>query len=152
MRGPFPVLFALAVALAGPSAACPDHFAAPGAQHALTGRDLCSPRVFHLGAGGDRPLWHCGFRRQGFVRAAADFGFVLTGMARYDRLHLRANAGCDTVLVLRDPRGRWFFDDDSGTGRTASLSLDDPQDGSYWVWVGTYRPAGCAARLTIETF
>ncbi len=152
MRALLCSLFGLCAVLCPPAMACPDPLAVPAVQQALTGRDLWSPDVFHLGAGGDRPLWPCGFGRQGFVRTAPDVGLLLTGMARYDRLHLRANARCDTVLLLRDPRGRWFFDDDSGTGRTASLSLDDPQDGSYRVWVGTYRPGGCAARLTLETF
>ncbi|MHA7888117.1 MULTISPECIES: hypothetical protein [Roseicyclus] len=142
----------LVVALAGPASACPDPIAVPAAHAAWTGRDLWSPEVVHLRAGGEVALWHCGFGRQGVVRPAPDLQALLTGMGRYARLHLRANAECDTVLLLRDPRGRWFFDDDSGTGRTASLSLDAPADGSYRVWVGTYRPGGCAARLTLETF
>jgi len=142
----------LCVMTGSPPAACPDITAAPEDRQVLTGRDLWRPRVFLLEAGGDGRLARCGFRRQGFVRGPPDIAFDLTAMARYDRLHLRANAPCDTVLLLRDPDGRWFFDDDSGTGQTASLSLSDPVDGRYLVWVGGYGPRGCAARLTLETF
>ena len=152
MRALFFALFAFLMAPSGAVAACPDPWAVPAERHALTGRNLWSPDVFALNAGGEWRLSRCGFGRMGFVRVAPDFHFTLTRMGRYDRLHLRANAPCDTVLLLRDPRGRWFFDDDSGTGRTASLSLDDPADGVYTVWVGTYRPEGCEARLTLETF
>jgi hypothetical protein len=146
------LILCLLVCPAGVALACPDPLASAARHHALTGRDLWSPDVFVLRAGGDRPLWACGFGRVGHVRGPPDVLFSLTRMRRYDRLHLRANAPCDTVLLLRDPQGRWFFDDDSGTGRTASLSLDDPADGPYAVWVGTYGPEGCEARLTLETF
>jgi len=149
---PILILVLLVLAPAGPVLACPDALAVPARHHAMTGRELWSPDVFVLQAGGDRALWPCGFGRSGHVRGPPDFVFTLTRMRRYDRLHLRANAPCDTVLLLRDPRGRWFFDDDSGTGHTASLSLAAPVDGAYAVWVGTYRPERCEARLTLETF
>lgn len=138
--------------LVSPGVACPDPMSVPAAHHALTGRDLWSPEVFVLLAGGPHALWRCGFRRVGHVRGPPDLRLTLTRMGRYDRLHLRANADCDTVLLLRDPQGRWFFDDDSGTGRTASLSIAAPADGAYAVWVGTFRPGACLARLTLETF
>jgi hypothetical protein len=133
-------------------AACPDPLAVPGHWQAMTGRNLWSPKVFAVTAGGDVRLYPCGFGRSGFVRQPPDFVFELSRMGRYDRLHLRANAECDTVLLVRAPSGRWFFDDDSGTGTTASLSLGDPMDGSYHVWVGSFGPEGCVARLTLETF
>jgi hypothetical protein len=146
------VVFSLLLAAPGAGAACPDPLAVPGHWQGLTGRDLWLPEVFSVTAGGDVLLSRCGFGRRGFVRRPPDFSFDLSRMGRYDRLHLRANAECDTVLLLRAPSGRWFFDDDSGTGSTASLSLADPVDGTYHVWVGSFGPEGCAARLTLETF
>lgn len=135
-----------------PVSACPEVEAAPLQRHELTGRDLWSPERFRVRAGGEFQLMTCGTLGWGHVRLAPDFMFDLTRMGRFRRLHLRSNADCDTVLLLRDPLGRWFFDDDSGVGQTASLSLADPVDGAYAVWVGSYQPEGCIARLTLETF
>lgn len=147
------LLLALCVmGMPGEGMACPDASVAPLARHALTGRDLWSPERFAVRAGGHHGLLDCGTTGWGYVRAAPDFVFDLSRMGRYRRLHLRSYAECDTVLLLRDPLGRWFFDDDSGVGRTASLSLPDPVDGEYAVWVGSFRAEGCLARLTLETF
>jgi hypothetical protein len=135
--------------------ACPD-YQRPGAERiARTGHDLWRPEVISLRAGGDRGLEACGFGVRGFVRRVPDLDLRLTAMERYGRLLIRVNSeGCDPVLLLRDPQGRWHFDDDSGTGRTASLSLPAPADGRYVVWAGTYRfhSRPCEARLTLESF
>jgi hypothetical protein len=135
-----------------PALACPSAGVAAVETHALTGRSLWSPKRFDVRAGGEHALIFCDGLGWGHVRLAPDFMFDLTRMGRYRRLHLRSNAPCDTVLLLRDPLGRWFFDDDSGVGQTASLSLGKPVDGAYLVWVGSYQPEGCLAQLTLETF
>jgi hypothetical protein len=135
-----------------PALACPEPGAAAVETHALSGRSLWSPKRFMVRAGGEQGLIFCDGLGWGHVRVAPDFMFDLTRMGRYRRLHLRSNAPCDTVLLLRDPLGRWFFDDDSGVGQTASLSLAKPVDGAYLVWVGSYQPEGCVAQLTLETF
>jgi hypothetical protein len=150
--GLIPRLLLSLLAMAGIAGACPDPVATPSVVMAFTGRALWMPQVMEVAAGGDGALGRCGFARHGLVRGPPDFAFDLSRMRRYDRLHLRANAPCDTVLLVRDPGGRWFFDDDSGTGHTASLSLSGPTDGAYLVWVGTWAPEGCTARLTLETF
>lgn len=149
-----PLCLALGLGLAPvvPASACPDPAAVPAARHAVTGRALWSPEVYPVRAGGDVALRVCGLSGWGHVRRAPDFRFELSRMTRYDRLHLRVNAECDPVLLVRDPAGRWHFDDDSGTGRTASLSLAEPADGRYDVWVGSFATLGCVARLTLETF
>lgn len=136
----------------GPARVCPDRWAVPRKWHAMTGRDLWSPQGFAVEAGGTVALGPCRGAGHGFVRGPPDFTFHLDGMGRYARLHLRANAACDTVLLLRAPGGGWSFDDDSGTGSTALLSLADPVDGAYLVWVGSFGTQGCVARLTIDTF
>lgn len=136
----------------GAVVACPDPEIAPVARHEATGRDLWRPARFEVIAGGGHALFGCDLIGWGHVRSAPDFLFELTRMRRFRRLHLRSNAACDTVLLVRSPSGRWFFDDDSGVGQTASLSLSDPEDGDYAVWVGSFQPEGCAARLTLETF
>lgn len=136
----------------GLAAACPDPEIAPVERHVAKGRDLWNPARFAVRAGGAFSLLGCGGTGWGYVRDAPDFVFELTRMRRFRRLHLRANAGCDTVLLLRAPSGQWYFDDDSGVGHTASLSLAGPEDGVYTVWVGAFRPEGCDAQLTLETF
>lgn len=121
-------------------------------RHSAKGRDLWNPTRFDVLAGGVYQLHDCELIGWGHVRRAPDFVFDLNRMRRFRRLHLRSNAACDTILLLRAPSGRWFFDDDSGVGQTASLSLADPDDGAYAVWVGSFRPEECDAVLTLETF
>lgn len=136
----------------GAGAACPEAGATPAERYRFKGRDLWSPERIGVAAGGDIALAGCAGMGLGHVRQAPDVVLDLTRMRRFRRLHLRSFAECDTVLLLRDPSGRWFFDDDSGVGKTASLSIANPVDGEYAVWVGSYDAKGCLAELTLETF
>ncbi len=132
--------------------ACPDYQLSGAERLSLTGRQMWRPQVFRLRAGGERNVIRCGFGVWGYLRRAPDYVFDMTRLDRYARLHVRINADCDPIILLRDGRGRWFFDDDSGTGQTASLSIADPVNGTYHVWAGTYGPQPCDGRLTLETF
>lgn len=53
-------------------------------------------------------------------------------------LHIKVSSKEDTTLVINDPNGNWFCDDDSGGGENPMVSFDDPQEGVYEIWVGTY--------------
>lgn len=44
-----------------------------------------------------------------------------------------------TLMVYQFEGGVWLCDDDSGVGRNASLTIDEP-NGRYAVWVGAYLP------------
>ncbi len=63
-------------------------------------------------------------------------------LVRLDRdTHARvaAESGADTVLALVSEDGSVWCDDDSGGGLDPAIEGDFPA-GTYYVWVGTYRP------------
>ncbi len=67
-------------------------------------------------------------------------------------LELRTEGLCDTVLLVRTPSGRWFFDDDNGPERNARLRLSTPPEGRYEIWVGSQGGSACTSRLALQTF
>ncbi len=57
----------------------------------------------------------------------------------------------DTTLVVRDPNGGWTCNDDfsEAGGQNPGVQYNDPADGTYSIWVGTYeqRDTGSEVRL-----
>lgn len=73
-------------------------------------------------------------------------------------LRIRMNDGntgytCDTTLVIRDPNGQWFFNDDfAGDGFNAGISLGNAPSGQYVIWTGTYSYGRCRSELYFEAY
>lgn len=76
-------------------------------------------------------------------------------------LIISAGSSVDTALVVEDPHGRAFCDDDSGAlGNNPMLAIAQPISGRYRIWVGVYRdpntgaytdvPAGATALISIS--
>lgn len=66
-------------------------------------------------------------------------------------LIISVDSDADTTLVVNAPDGRWYCDDDSGEGMNPSVRFNDPKDGRYEIWVGTYgRSETERARLEIS--
>ncbi|MCA2011055.1 hypothetical protein LCM17_06125 [Cereibacter sphaeroides] len=58
---------------------------------------------------------------------------------------------CDSVLVVRDPNGQWYFNDDY-TGWNAGLQITNAPTGQWVVFLGTYNNGTCDSTLTINQF
>jgi hypothetical protein len=63
-------------------------------------------------------------------------------------LYVSAASDVDAVLVIQQPDGSWTCNDDGeGIGLNPGIRFDDPQSGTYHIWVGTlgsgsgYEPA-----------
>jgi hypothetical protein len=67
-------------------------------------------------------------------------------------LEIRTEGDCDTVLLIRAPSGRWYFDDDNGPGRNARLRLGSAGEGRYEIWVGSNGGRACQTLLALQTF
>ncbi|WP_421789301.1 peptidase S1 [Hyphobacterium sp.] len=76
---------------------------------------------------------------RGFIANAPQFR--LTYIARTWPLILSVNSDADTTLIVNGPDGRWYCDDDSGSGLNPALRWDQPQSGQYDIYVGTYQAA-----------
>jgi hypothetical protein len=49
-----------------------------------------------------------------------------------------SETGDDATLIVRDPEGNWYCDDDSGDGFNPRIELSGTS-GEYNIWVGGYR-------------
>jgi len=55
---------------------------------------------------------------------------------------------CDTTLIVRDPNGQWFFNDDY-SGWNAGLRITNAPSGQYVIFIGTYNRTSCNSTLSI---
>ncbi len=76
----------------------------------------------------------------GYVSDAPDY--KLTYESATGPFSVTVEATADTTLIINDPNGNWFCDDDSGGGTTPLITFVSPLQGRYDIWVGTYSPGG----------
>lgn len=151
MKKIFAAAFAL-MATSGIAAACPA-WQNDGVQTGYTtGQDLYSPNSYSVTAGGSQNLRNCGFNHSGYVISRPDFEFRIDGLEQYGRLEIRAIGSCDTVLLVNDASGTWYFDDDSYGNLNPAVNLYGARSGTYDIWVGTYNQSLCNATLQMETW
>jgi hypothetical protein len=60
---------------------------------------------------------------------------------------------CDSALLVRDPNGQfWFNEDTTSTNWNARLNLGNAPSGTYHVWMGTWGGATCATRFMVSRY
>jgi S1-C subfamily serine protease len=97
------------------------------------------PHVTEVRAGGSDLAETLAQGCVGYVNAVQpDYG--ITYSAGQYALGLFVEGTEDSTLVVEDPNGRWYCNDDfsSDSGHNPGVVLDDPVDGFYRIWVGTY--------------
>jgi len=136
---------------------CPD-YRAPAPWLTMTASDLQSGAIsVQRQAGGPQNIRQCP-ESGGWGFASGSPSLVLnydaqTGLGRAPDLVIRADDGnngysCDTTLIMRDPVGQWWYNDDV-SGRNAGLTVSNAQAGQYEIFVGTYGAVECATQLII---
>ncbi|MCC5988990.1 MAG: pilus assembly protein [Pararhodobacter sp.] len=125
--------------------------------------DLLDALLIERRAGGSTRLESCaGIDGWGWVHASPHL------VLRYDnegqrgaqrRLRIRMdddNSGrsCDTTLLLHDPNGQWWFNDDIHHRHdwNARLNLGHAESGDYHIWIGSWAGNSCDADLIIERY
>lgn len=144
------VLSLLCVVWGGAALACPG--LQPKDKHLfLSAAELAAPKVAKVRAGGTVLLGFCetlpGTGNIPFDPSVSIF--YIADRARAD-LELRTVGACDTVLLIRSPTGKWFFDDDAGGNRNASLRIREPAEGRYEIWVGSQGGYACDTTLVLQ--
>lgn len=84
---------------------------------------------------------------RGFVTEASTYRIYYT--AGDLPLIFSVTSDADTTLVIADPNGEWFCDDDSAGDLNPQITFDLPANGVYDIWVGTYDGGEAPATLTI---
>lgn len=133
---------------------CPD-VSLGGTLLAYTSGELYLTRTHKVMAGGSLDLAQCGAESisgMGYVEAAPDFELDYTHDPANGDLEFRLDSECDSVLLVNDPLGIWYFDDDSNGNQDAKIRLGNPVSGNYDLWIGSLSASGCSAQLTLESF
>jgi hypothetical protein len=108
------------------------------------------PYVIQLQAGGTQAAeFSSASYCRGFVSSAPDFRVEYE--AGDEDLYVSVLSEVDTTLVVLKPDGSWACDDDR-RDFNPGLRLEEPDAGTYHIWVGTYvqGSAGSAARLSVS--
>lgn len=135
-------LLAFSAALAASSAAvaCPDYnMPSSFGSIVLYENFQPDPYVRNITAGGRYSLAGCFGSNQytGSVAAKPDFEFQYSTSGTYN-LTITVQSGYDTMLLINDPNGQWWFDDDSGGNMNPSITFSAPISGVYDIWIGSY--------------
>ena len=86
---------------------------------------------------------------QGFIADAPDARLVFSEGV-FSELYFSVNSASDTTLVIRDPTGQFWCDDDGGNQGFNPLLRLAPRTGEYNIWVGTYGRSRADATLSIS--
>lgn len=147
----------------GPVVGCPTiDYAGPVSTR--TGTQLANTDLLvDVNAGGATHLGNCpGMSGWGFFNANPSITLFLSGMDAMIELEIETRNSCDTVLLVRDALGRYYFDDDGGRDFSAYASRIKIRadngvnmstlNGRLDVWVGTYAGNTCNnVRVEIDT-
>lgn len=86
-------------------------------------------------AGGTQRLENCGFNATGFVTSRPDFRLFWQGAS--NQLTIYVESGADTILLVNDPVGNYFYYDDY-RGQNPAITFPNPLEGQYDIWIGSY--------------
>lgn len=124
----------------------------------MTSSDLSTGVSFARTVGGSQSLRGCSGLSSywGYTNASPHLILNYTASGAAQTLQLTMNDGndgytCDTTLLVRDPNGQWYFNDDM-TGWNAGLRISSALSGQYVIFLGTYGGATCDSALTINRF
>ena len=134
------IAFVATLFWAGIAAACPNWEAQPsfGAIELIEGFPN-DPYQRRIAAGGRYNVGNCLRDRNlvGTVASAPDFDLYYTTSGNTP-LTIYVRSSYDTVLLISDPYGNWWFDDDSGGGHDPLLYFPNAADGLYNIWIGSF--------------
>lgn len=109
---------------------------------ALSNGFLNDPQVIAIQAGGGSQVDDLGASCVGYINASQP-DVKLEYEAGSLSLGIFVRADTDTTLVINAPNGRWYCDDDSTylESNEPALLFEEPQSGTYTIWVGSYDAA-----------
>lgn len=128
---------ALAACAAGPALACPDWQGAPHFGQIELGAGFTpDPFVRSITAGGTTSIENCGGTGwAGYVTTRPDFDLYWRGASA--QLTIAAVTASDAVLLVNAPDGTWYYNDDY-RGTNPAVTIVNPQEGLYDIWIGSY--------------
>ncbi|GGK48072.1 peptidase S1 [Salinarimonas ramus] len=109
------------------------------------------PYSINVRAGGTRNAAQLGSACAGSIADAPDVRIQYQAGSFPLSFTVRSNS--DTTLVINDPNGRWYCDDDSAGNLDPLVRFNQPSSGQYDVWIGHYEGgSGVRARLDVSEY
>ncbi len=99
------------------------------------------PQTLDMLAGGSVDVYSavgsaCQGSAGGYAAAAPDLRLNYTAGSYPLRIFFVSDA--DTTLIVSDPAGRWYCNDDAAGTLNPMIEFNPPTSGQYDIWVGTY--------------
>ncbi|AKS41590.1 hypothetical protein [Wenzhouxiangella marina] len=149
IAGTTSVCFFFAASMAVSMSAQAQDFTAPASFGSVTldAGFTPDPHARQLTAGGSIRASDRFTNCRGYIAEAPDYS--VRYRAGSMPLIFSVDSSADTTLVINDPNGNWWCDDDGADSPLNPLvRFDDPPSGRYDVWVGTYS-AGSGVQATL---
>jgi serine protease Do len=98
------------------------------------------PHRVSVVSGGDIDASYLSSGCVGYAAEGPDYSLQWSGSSSMLRFYFMAeNDGDDTSLIINNPDGSWSCNDDSESGSVDPLvSINNPQEGRYDIWVASY--------------
>jgi len=85
----------------------------------------------------------------GYLSARASYSVRYTAnTAEFPQLFIGATSDADTTIAVRTPNGQWLCNDDTN-GLDPMVTIDQPRNGRYQIWVGRFGTASETAQATL---
>jgi S1-C subfamily serine protease len=99
-----------------------------------------NPHAVEVTAGGEKDVSYLGGECVGFAAAGPDYTLSHPGGPGLLFIHFRANnPEKDATMIIKSPDGTWLCNDDAYEGTmNPAVILDDPRQGEYLIWIGSY--------------
>ena len=131
-------LTALAVGVSG-TAIAQNIFGDPGSGTVrLEYGFIPDPYTRNVVSGGTVDASNLGGSCVGYIADDPDVRLKYEALSGGNSLYVSVNSGQDTTLVINAPNGRWYCDDDSGSGTDPMIAFNPAQSGDYEIWIGSY--------------
>jgi serine protease Do len=75
----------------------------------------------------------------GFAAAEPDFRIYWSGSSGELRMFFESEDDGDATMIVNLPNGDWTCDDDADGTLNPLVILEDPAEGQYDIWIGSYR-------------
>ncbi|MEJ6391848.1 hypothetical protein V8J82_01190 [Gymnodinialimonas sp. 2305UL16-5] len=149
--GTSPVPVPQPVPVPAPANGCPT-WQQPGPALTFTANQLLAPLSYIAQATGGVSVSSCpGVDGFGTASQVPQFSVTLSQMQGHNLL-LRANADCDSTLLVNGSDTTWYYNDDGQGNLQPELLITDQSalNGRVDVWVGTFGGNSCAGTFTLQ--
>lgn len=98
------------------------------------------PHTVTVSAGGsvDVASGSYGSECRGYASTAPDFKLNWSGDSSRLQIYFVSDDGSDATLIINSTDGDWLCNDDAGGTLNPGITLTDPAEGRYDIWVGAY--------------